>query len=49
MVKNSIGNGEAVEIICITHRHELRQWGKMLEEGGCRAEGDKGEKKLGQL
>ena len=32
-VKNSIGNGEAKEIICTTHGHELR-WRGMLE-GGC--------------
>ena len=25
-VKNSIGNGEAQELICITHGHQLR-WG----------------------
>ena len=25
-VKNSIGNGEAKELICMTHGHELR-WG----------------------
>ena len=24
-VKNSIGNGEAKELICITHGHELRR------------------------
>ena len=24
MVKNSIGNGEAKELICKTHKHELR-------------------------
>ena len=40
-VKNSIGNGEAKEFICMTHGHELR-W-------GYRAEGNKGEKKMGQL
>ena len=26
-VKNSIGNGEAKELICTTHGHELRGWG----------------------
>ena len=42
-VKN-IGNGEARELICMTHGHELR--GGMLVEGGvCRVEGSKGEKK----
>ena len=40
-VKNSIGNGEAKELICMTHGHELR--GGMLVGGGCRVEGDKGE------
>ena len=32
-VKNSIGNGEAKELICMTHGHELR-WERMLEGGG---------------
>ena len=41
--KNSIGNGVAKELICMTHGHELR-WG-MLEGMGDRAERDKGEKK----
>ena len=31
-VKNSIGNGEAKQLICMTHRHELR-WGN---DGGRR-------------
>ena len=43
-----MGNGEAKELICTTHGHELRGRG-MLEGGGCRADGDKGEKKSGQL
>ena len=42
-VKNSIGNGEAKEFICMTHGHEVR--GVMLGEEGYRAEGNKGEKK----
>ena len=25
-IKNSIGNGEAKELICTTHGHELRGW-----------------------
>ena len=25
-VKNSIGNGEAKELMCITYGHELRGW-----------------------
>ena len=28
-VKNSMGNGEAKELICMTHGHELR-WGMMV-------------------
>ena len=46
-VKNSIGNGESKELICMTHGHELRVgcwW-----EGECRKEGNKGEKEMGQL
>ena len=42
-VKNSIGNGEAKEFICMAHGHELRRG--VLEGWLCRAEGDKGEKK----
>ena len=42
-VKNSIGNGEAKELICMTHGHELRAG--MLVGGGCMAEEDKGRKK----
>ena len=44
--KNSIGNGEAKELVCTTHGHELGS-----EEGTCwwkwqsRMEGDKEEKK----
>ena len=45
-VKNSIGNGEAKEFICTSHRHELRR-GKMLGWGGCREKGDKEEKNIG--
>ena len=29
-VKNSIGNGDAQEVICMTHGHELR-WGELQE------------------
>ena len=47
-VKNSIGNGEAKELICTTHGHELR-WGRNAGGWrGCRAVGDKGEK-MGRL
>ena len=42
-VKKSIENGEAKELICTTHGHELR--GGWCWEGDCRVEGDKGEKK----
>ena len=45
-VKNSIGNGEAKEFICTSHRHELRR-GTMLGWGGCREKGDKEEKNIG--
>ena len=29
-VKNSIGNGEDKELICMSHGHELR-WGELLQ------------------
>ena len=45
-VKNSIGNGEAKELICTTQEHELRE--EMLVGWGCRAEGNKG-RRMGQL
>ena len=38
-----MGNGEAKELICMTHGHELRRG--MLAGGGYRAEGNKREKK----
>ena len=47
VVKNSIGNGEAKELICITHGQELRGWN--AGGRGCRVEENKGEKKMGQL
>ena len=47
-VKNSIENGEAKELICTIHGHELRGGGCWWE-GGCTAEGNKGEKKMQQL
>ena len=37
-----MGNGEAKELICMTHGHELRRVG-ILVGGVCRAEGSKGE------
>ena len=45
-VKNSMGNGEAKEVICTTHGHELRREG-MLVGVGCSEERDKGEKNIG--
>ena len=39
-VKHSMGNGEAKELICITHGHELR-WGN---DGGRRGTGKRGRK-----
>ena len=45
-VKNSIGNEEVKECICMTHGHKLR--GDCWREEGYQAEGGKGEK-LGQL
>ena len=41
-VKNSMGNGEAKELICTTHGHELR--GEMLEVMGIPGRRGKGEK-----
>ena len=34
-VKNSIGNGEAKELICTTHEHETKEcvWGEYWREG----------------
>ena len=46
-VKNSTGNGKAKELTCVTHGRELS--GGMLVGGGYRVEGNKGEKKMGQL
>ena len=48
-VKNSIGNGKAKELICMTHGHELRGGGGWCWWGGWRAEGYKGEEKMEQL
>ena len=44
-----MGNGAAKELICTTHRHELR-WGNaggrgILERRSYSVEGDKGKKK----
>ena len=42
-VKNSIGNGEAKELTCTTHGHELRR-GELLEGRGVPGRGGQGEK-----
>ena len=42
-VKNSIGNREAKELICMTHEHELRGE-DCQKEGGTRQKGARGEK-----
>ena len=39
-----MGNGEAKELICTTHGHELR-WGNVGGRGGAVWRGDKGDKK----
>ena len=43
-VQNCMGNGEAKELICMTHGHELRREGMLVGGGQCRMEGDKQEK-----
>ena len=48
-VKNSIGNGEAKELICTTNRLELSMGRDYWWERGCCTERDKGEKNMGQL
>ena len=48
-VNNRIANGEAKELICMTHGHEQRGGGVMLVGEGCRVKREKGEKKMGQL
>ena len=44
-VKNSVGNGEAKELVCTTHGHELRQ-GNAGGRRGTGQRGIRGEKKL---
>ena len=46
-VKNNVGNGEAKELVCMTHGHGLR-WGNDGRRG-YKADGNKGEKKRVQL
>ena len=41
--KNSIGNVEAKELICMTHRHELK-WGNAVGRGCAERRGIKREK-----
>ena len=43
-VKNSMGNGEATELTCMTHRHELK-WGNAGGRVGTGLRGIKGRKK----
>ena len=47
-VKNSIGNGEAKELICMTHGHELGG-GECWREEGTRQRSVKERKKMGEL
>ena len=47
-VNNNMGNGEAKELICITHGHELRG-GNDGGRGGSGQRAIKGRKKMGQL
>ena len=42
-----MGNGEAKELICMTHEHEQR-WGNAGVRGSTRRRGKRGEK-MGQL
>ena len=43
-VNNSKGNGEAKELICTTHGHELRWGGECWWDEGCRVVRKKGGK-----
>ena len=47
-VKNSIGNGKAKELTCMTHEHELMKRG-IAGGKGIRGRGGQRGKKLGQL
>ena len=40
-----MGNGEAKEVICMFHGHELKRGGGMMVRGGYRVEGKIGKKK----
>ena len=39
-IKNSIGNGEAKEFICMTHGHEQRGKGDCWREGGAKGKNE---------
>ena len=43
-VKNSVGNVEAKELICITHGHELKGEGILMGDGVQGRGGERGEK-----
>ena len=43
-----MGNGEAKELTCMTHGHELR-WRNDGCKEGSKVEGNKGEEKMEQL
>ena len=43
--KNNIGNGEATELVCMTHGHELRVRGNAGGRGGAWQRGRKGREK----
>ena len=47
-VKNSIGNEEAKELICMINGHELSGGGECWWERGAEKRGIKGRKKVGQ-
>ena len=42
-----MGNGEAKELICMTHGHELKEEGMLEGRGQCREKGHKSKKKIG--
>ena len=48
-VQNSIGNGEAKELICTTHAHELRGVGGNPGGRGMQGKGGQRGEKMGQL
>ena len=48
VAKTSMGHGEVKLLTCMIHGPELRGVGRW-QDGGCRAEGNEGEKKMRQL